>query len=168
MLIFIAGYPMADIVPRQFFKIQVHETFELFFDRCLLFFEKLFNAVTAEIQKLKVKKSQSLPRRWYSHLREKDNRERLYAAADATTRVSRNPIIEISTCSVFLVFANRLALTQTVFVITPPSTLGPAQKRTQTIQRRRHVLVSSSAYLCPNRSIIDPLVSSVHSRKGTH
>ena len=102
---------MADIVPRQFFKIQAHETFELFFDHCLLFFEKLFNAVTAEIPKLKVKKSQSLPRRWYSHLRENDNRERLYATADATTRVSCNSVIQISTCSVFFVFANRFALT---------------------------------------------------------
>ena len=77
---------MADIVPRRFFQIRTNETFEIFFDRCLLFFEKLFVAVTAEVQHLPTT-NETLPRQWHGHLKN-GNRERLYTKVVTTTEVS--------------------------------------------------------------------------------
>jgi hypothetical protein len=83
----VAGYPKADIAPRQFFQIRANETFDLFFDRCLLFFEQLFTAVAAEIQQLP-DANETLPRQWHEHLLKNGNRERLYASVVTITEVS--------------------------------------------------------------------------------
>jgi hypothetical protein len=67
-------------------QIRSDETFDRFFDRCLLFFEKLFIAVTTEIGRLP-ETTEALPRQWYGHL-QKGNRERLNANVVTTTEVS--------------------------------------------------------------------------------
>ena len=89
-----AGYPKADIAPRRFFQIRANETFDLFYDRCLLFFEKLFGAVTVEIQQLP-NTNETLPRQWHDHLLKNGNRERFYASVVTTTEVSCRLITEI-------------------------------------------------------------------------
>ncbi|KIM71731.1 hypothetical protein PILCRDRAFT_93735 [Piloderma croceum F 1598] len=83
------GYPKADIVLRQFFQICANETFELFFDHCLLFFKKLFVAITAEIQQL-IDTTETLPCQWHEHLLKNGNRERLYARVVMATKNSLN------------------------------------------------------------------------------
>jgi hypothetical protein len=89
-----AGYPKADIAPQQFFQICAYETFELYFDRCLLFFKKLFVAVTAEIEQLP-NTNETLPCQWHGHLLNNRNREWLYASVVTAVEVSHRLITEI-------------------------------------------------------------------------
>ena len=77
-----------DIAPRRFFHITAEETFDDFFDRCLLFFEKLFLAVTDEIGKLPNAEG-TLPQQWRNYLLKDGNRERIYGEVVDTTNVSR-------------------------------------------------------------------------------
>ena len=78
---------MADVAPRTFFHIRNGETYDGFFDRCLLFLEKLFLTVTDEIGKLPNAKG-TLPQRWRNYLLKDGNRERIYTEVVKTTNVS--------------------------------------------------------------------------------
>lgn len=83
----IAGYQKADILPQEFWQIHSNETFDVFSDCCLLFFEKLFNAATAKIQQVS-QANKTLPCQWYKHFHEHRNREQLYASVVTKMEVS--------------------------------------------------------------------------------
>ena len=86
----VIGYPEADEAPRNFFCLKSEETFEIVFDRFLLFLEKLFIAVNHEVLKNLPAKADSepLPVLWYNHLLQDGNRNRREIYKEVATKAS--------------------------------------------------------------------------------